>query len=207
MIRARASMSDKGELGDRELVAAALETRIYTAYVAGRAAREVEATLAGNTLALTPLALGLLHFLRQGEKTLAEVSRHMPAPPSTLVPVVDALEQRGLLRRGRDPRDRRRTPLTLTAQGRAALAEVPPLTGYAAILAAMQTMERGKARQLAALLAELVAAMGGDDITRGVSDSVRIGLPSHQGPNAGGQQPRDAHQEREIHRQSEKRET
>jgi DNA-binding MarR family transcriptional regulator len=167
------------------LCIAALKTRVYAAYVAGRSSREVEANLAQNADGLTSTGLALLHALRQGDKTLTEVSRFLPVAPSTLVPLVDGLEARGLLRRGRDPRDRRRTPLSITKRGREALTAVPPLTGYAAIAAAMQAMGEAKSQQLAALLGELVSQMGGAEIASGVEDAVHIGVMArlHSGSN------------------------
>jgi DNA-binding MarR family transcriptional regulator len=167
---------------DPDLLKSALATRIFAAYIAGRAAKELEAALSGNAFGLTNTAIPLLHALRQGEKTMAEISRQIPIAPSTLVPLVDALEREGLLQRGRDPRDRRRTPLTLTERGHAALASVPPLAGYAAIFAAMQQMEPGKGHQLADLLRELTASIGGDEIPVIVAEAIRAGMPSSQPP-------------------------
>ncbi|MEV4255110.1 MarR family winged helix-turn-helix transcriptional regulator [Spirillospora sp. NPDC049652] len=64
--------------------------------------------------------------------------------PSDLVDVVGALEERGLLRRDRDPSDRRRYVVTLTPEGRA---ELEAVTGRAAgldaeLLAALDPSER-----------------------------------------------------------------
>src|SRR5687768_1448200 len=65
----------------------ALKTRICTAYIAGRAAREVDAELANNPNGLTATGMALLHALRQGDRTITELSRFLPVAPSTLVPV------------------------------------------------------------------------------------------------------------------------
>lgn len=158
------------------LILAALETRVFCAYVAGRSAREVESGLVGNPFGLTGTSIALLHALRQGDKTIAEISRFLPVSQSTLVSVVDGLEERGLARRGRDRADRRRNPISITARGRDALASAPAHTGYAAILKALDHMEPGQARQLADLLGELVRHMGGDEVTRGTLDAIRTGI-------------------------------
>jgi DNA-binding MarR family transcriptional regulator len=172
---ARYSIGEPMPRTDPKLIRAALETRIFCAYVAGRASREVEKRLAGNEDGLTSTGIGVLHALRLGPKTITEVSRFIPVAPSTLVPVVDALEGRGLLRRGSDPLDRRRTPLTMTDRGREALAALPPYTGYTAILEAMHLLGPEKGIQLANLLGDLVGALGGEEISRGVADAVRTG--------------------------------
>lgn len=50
-----------------------------------------------------------------------QVSDHLSADPSDLVAVFDGLERAGLISRDRDPDDRRRYSLTLTADGESRL--------------------------------------------------------------------------------------
>jgi hypothetical protein len=71
---------------DPDLLKAALETRIFAAYIAGRAAKELEAALSGNAFGLTTSAIPLLHALRPGEKTMAEISRQIPVAPRPSFP-------------------------------------------------------------------------------------------------------------------------
>jgi hypothetical protein len=51
------------------------------------------------------------------------------------------------------------------------------MAGYAAIFAAMQQMESDKGQQLADLLRELAAGMGGDEIPAIVAAGIRAGMP------------------------------
>ena len=67
---------------------------------------------------LTALQYGILRVTSVAPQTLTDISRHMMLDPSTLVPAVDALEQKGLISRTRDPQDRRRLRLDATQTGR-----------------------------------------------------------------------------------------
>lgn len=60
-------------------------------------------------------ALGVL--MRHGQMRLSELSDHLRIAPRSTTEVVDALEERGLVERGRDPSDRRATLVALTERG------------------------------------------------------------------------------------------
>lgn len=68
---------------------------------------------------LRPPSYGVLLVIeRMGPVSQKQISDQMALDPSDLVAVIDTLEQAGLLTRSRDPQDRRRYSLTLTALGR-----------------------------------------------------------------------------------------
>jgi DNA-binding MarR family transcriptional regulator len=56
---------------------------------------------------------------------MAEISRLMGIAPSTLVYVVDGLTKKKLVKRGKDPKDRRREPLMLEKKGAELFAKFP----------------------------------------------------------------------------------
>ncbi|NUW40220.1 MarR family winged helix-turn-helix transcriptional regulator [Nonomuraea rhodomycinica] len=72
---------------------------------------------------LKPKHVGLLAVLDSGAAaSQLDVARIMNVAPSLVVSLADRLEELGAVRRERDPADRRRQVLTLTAEGRDLLA-------------------------------------------------------------------------------------
>ncbi len=59
-----------------------------------------------------------------GTMRLGELAQHLRVAPRSVTDVVDALEERGVLRRAPDPTDRRAQVVTLTDEGRALLDRV-----------------------------------------------------------------------------------
>lgn len=106
---------------------------------------------------VSPLQFGMLRMLSSKHMTLSELSRKFQLDPSTLVPSVKGLEDRGLLVRRRDPKDRRRQPLELTDEGKALMNMVPMQVEDDPLVAAMQAMGAEKAGQLLLLLREIVS--------------------------------------------------
>jgi DNA-binding MarR family transcriptional regulator len=87
---------------------------------ARRLAQEAWVTQAG----LRAPAYGvLLTIERLGPVSQRQISDQMGLDASDLVGVIDILEREGFLTRGRDPEDRRRYSLTLTALGRQRLGQ------------------------------------------------------------------------------------
>ena len=126
---------------------------------------------------------GVLRALRRSARTISELSRIMMVDPSTLVPVVDALERKGLAVRGRDPHDRRRSPISLTQRGGEIAAKHPMKGPFAAednpLLKSINAMGPERAQQLLSLLREMVSFLpDGDEILRRVATRVRFHSPA-----------------------------
>src|SRR5512135_3252660 len=117
-----------------ELNAAGLELRILAGVIAKMAGRDLERHLEVCSAGMSALQYGVLRLLGHHQCTIAELSRTMLLAPATLVPVVDALESKGLLKRERDPQDRRRTPLLLTPLGVEMLSRVPHVSADDALV-------------------------------------------------------------------------
>ncbi len=139
-----------------ELRALATETRALTAIVAKMAARVMHERLAQSGMGVTPIQVGIIRILSAHPHTSSELSKMFVLDPSTLVPIIDGLETRGLIERGRDPNDRRRVPLVLTLAGEDVINEVEAMADDDAMVTALKALGTDKAVQLRDLLRELL---------------------------------------------------
>src|SRR5690349_13332653 len=89
------------------------------------AIRNLEDRLRTMNIGISGLQFGILRTLSGNNFTLSELSKKFMLDPSTLVPVVDALERKGYIVRGKDLNDRRRIPLSVTEEGIAILNNLP----------------------------------------------------------------------------------
>lgn len=99
-----------------------------------------------------------------------ELAERLAIPPSRMVALVDALEQRGLLRRRPDPGDRRVRTLHLTRDGRRLLDKVMEISleHERQLCKGLQPAER---EQLITLLSRLAAEQGlGEGVHPGAAD-------------------------------------
>jgi DNA-binding MarR family transcriptional regulator len=140
-----------------DLPALAAEIRRCSAIITKIARQDLEEQLARSASGIRALEHGVLRWLSAGACTLSDLSRAMQAPPSTLVLVIDELERKGLVERGRDPRDRRRTPLALTEQGRELLEHLAKLDWQSVLVRSLQALPPEQRLQLHTLLRLFVA--------------------------------------------------
>jgi DNA-binding MarR family transcriptional regulator len=134
----------------------AVEIRILNSLVTKLTMRDLEQRVADALPGISLLQFGVLRLLSREQMTLSELSTMMMLTPSTLVPAVDKLERQNLVVRGKDPNDRRRTPLQLTDEARKALDSIPPAHPDDAIVQAINQLGEHKAAQLHKLLRELL---------------------------------------------------
>ena len=100
---------------------------------------------------LSPRQFLVLAFVALEELSQQDVARRLGIDPTIVGTIVDELDARGLVDRSRDPADRRRYVLVLTAQGRRLLDKAEQRTTVAQdeLLAPLDPAER-------AVLAELL---------------------------------------------------
>jgi DNA-binding MarR family transcriptional regulator len=153
---------------------ATLETLLSEALVAGAATSEhrVLAALRRMThaigvhsrrlaadFAITAPQLVALHcVVRRGPVTSSEISREIHLSKSTLVGILDRLEEKGLAMRRRAVRDRRQVFVEATARGRELVARAPsPL--QSALSDALRGMPASEQEAMAAFLERIAALM------------------------------------------------
>jgi DNA-binding MarR family transcriptional regulator len=147
------------------------ELQALTGMIAKAAARAMQERLAKSGVDLSPMQLGALRMLAMEPHTISELSKMFVLDPSTLVPVVDGLEARGLVERNKDPNDRRRVPISVTAAGERAVASMMELDGNHALLQAVEHLGPDRALQLRDLLRALLLALPeGEEALCGMQD-------------------------------------
>ncbi|MBD3348283.1 MAG: MarR family transcriptional regulator [Candidatus Eisenbacteria bacterium] len=121
-------------------------------------------------------ALNVLH--RRGRLTGTEIATALLLSPSTIVGVLDRLEEKGLVERSRDKRDRRRVFVTLTGSGERLVREVPhPLEN--SLMKALCEITEARKEAMAQVLEEVVELIGAKNVSREPLDEIDI--QSHNG--------------------------
>jgi DNA-binding MarR family transcriptional regulator len=157
-----------------ELYTAANEIRILAALVTKMTGRDLQRRLDSWGTGVSELQYGIMRLLSYQEHTISELSCKFMLDPSTLVPAVDALERKKFARRGTDPVDRRRNPLSLTEHGAEFVARVRVVDSQDSLVKSLNAMNGEQCHQLLMLLRELVSRMaGGEDVLHHVSYRVR----------------------------------
>ncbi len=108
---------------------------------------------------LTAARRAILATIEQTDATsISELAAAELAHPSTITPMVDALERLGYLTRSIDPHDRRITRLRLTRKGRMTLSRTrdASTTLLAAELARLTTTERARLTAVIPILHKLL---------------------------------------------------
>ncbi|MET0146048.1 MAG: MarR family transcriptional regulator [Ilumatobacteraceae bacterium] len=107
-------------------------------------------------------ALMLLSFTRRGEMPLGKMSDRLMVHPASVTNTVDRLEDRGLVRRRRDERDKRRILAAITPDGRrVALEATDPLN---AIRFGLGSLEESDAATINAVLRRVRVGDMADDV-------------------------------------------
>ncbi len=150
---------------DRGTATVAAEINILAKILSSLVKRDLERRLQCHGVNLGTLPYGVLRLLNYEPQTISELSRKMHLTAATLVPVVDGLERDGLARRGQDPRDRRRIPVSITERGVDVLARVPFIDPDDSLMRSLNQMGEEQSRQLLMLMRQLVAAMSEDGET------------------------------------------
>jgi DNA-binding MarR family transcriptional regulator len=102
---------------------------------------------------------GVLRHLSHGVTSMAEISRLMGVAPSTLVYVVDGLEKKNLVKRSKDPNDRRREPLLLTKKGADLFSGIPSMEKSSLLVMSLKGMKQTRRRAFLNLLNEFVEGL------------------------------------------------
>jgi len=146
----------------QKLSPAALEIKMLSFLFMKAARTDIARQLKAHGSGVNPLGFGVLNMIKHRPRTLSELSQETILAPATLVPVVQTLEKKGLIERGHDPRDRRRSPLHLTKQGEAMLAKISLTSEKDIVVKKLKGLGEKDVGELRRILRKLVASIVGE---------------------------------------------
>ncbi len=133
-----------------------MEIQLYAALMLKYMSEAVEERLRAHDEEISTLQYDVLRMLQAEPLTISVISQRMRIDPSTLVRVVDGLERKNLALRGRDVRDRRRNPISITTKGQELLNAVPALIPTDPPFQALQTLGTEEMLHLRDLLRSVI---------------------------------------------------
>lgn len=170
----------------RQFFMMTVEIRILASLLARVSSRSIEERFGAQNTAISGLQYGILRSLGHESSTISELSRTFMLDPSTLVPVIDTLERKGLVVRGKDPNDRRRIPVSLTEHGTHLINSVDVVHEDDVLYRSLDEWGSRKTRILLRLLREVVRRLpDGEEMLNSVSSRL---YSLQNGENPAGQQ-------------------
>ena len=159
-------MNESGNFGSYkpvEIVAVAEQIRGLCSVITKFARTDLESHLKKHHSGISAIEHGVLRQLSHGVTSMAEISRLMGIAPSTLVYVVDGLTKKKLVKRHKDPNDRRREPLLLEKKGAELFARFSMMDASGGLVRSLENMSASRRRELLNLLIELVKELSGSE--------------------------------------------
>jgi DNA-binding MarR family transcriptional regulator len=154
--------------------------RLLCSVITKVARDDLQTLLDSHDSGISAIEHGVLRHLSRGVASIAEISRQMGVAPSTLGYVVDGLVKKKLVKRGEDPNDRRREPLSLEKKGAALFDQIPKMDGSSVLVKRLGGMTGARRRELLALLDEFVQGLPGSEklYLRSESETRRVSTAS-----------------------------
>ncbi len=152
----------------------ALEVKMLNLLFMKATRKDIGRQLKARGLGVNPLEFGVLNIIKHTGYALSELSKEMMLAPATLVPVVQGLEKKGLVGRGHDPHDRRRSPLHLTPQGEKILVKISLTDGKDIVVRKLKELGEKDVGELRRILRKLVGAIVGEKKLKEILDSHRF---------------------------------
>jgi DNA-binding MarR family transcriptional regulator len=146
-----------------ETIVLADKIRFLCSVITKIARADLQERLDNQDSGISAIEHGVLRHLSRGIDSMAEISRSMGVAPSTLVYVVDGLVKRKLVKRRKDPNDRRREPLTLEKKGAVLFDQIPKMDASSILVKSLEGMKERRRREFVALLDEFVQGLPGSE--------------------------------------------
>lgn len=146
-----------------ELISIADQIRSLCSVITKIARSDLQSRLENHDSGISAIEHGVLRHLSRGVATMAEIRRLMGVAASTLVYVVDGLVKKRLVKRGKDPADRRREPLQIENRAIVLLARIPKMDASSVLVKSLERMKESQQRELLVLLIEFAAGLPGSE--------------------------------------------
>ncbi|MFZ0392390.1 MAG: helix-turn-helix domain-containing protein [Terracidiphilus sp.] len=154
---------DCKQVAAAEMIAMADKIRSLCSVITKIARADLQTRLDNHDSGISAIEHGVLRHLSRGVDSMAEISRLMGVAPSTLVYVVDGLVKKKLVKRGKDPNDRRREPLSLEKKGISLFGQIPKMDANSVLVKRLESMKDSRRRELLALLDEFAQGLPGSE--------------------------------------------
>jgi DNA-binding MarR family transcriptional regulator len=113
---------------------------------------------------VTPIQILCMQTIQEtGPMTLASLAKMTYVSASTLVGVIDRLEDRELLKRERSQKDRRYTFIYLTEKGQEQLKVLPPAL-HAKLTEGIEKLDQDELREIVTALDKIVSLIEAEDV-------------------------------------------
>lgn len=146
-----------------ETIAMADKIRFLCSVITKVARADLQTRLENHDSGISAIEHGVLRHLSRGVASMAEISRLMGVAPSTLVYVVDGLVKKKLVKRGKDPNDRRREPLSLEKKGAALFSQIPKMDTSSVLVKSLEGMKEARRHEFVSLLDEFAQGLPGSE--------------------------------------------
>ena len=143
-------------MNETQLYPVAIEIQVYAALLLKFFNQALEERLRQHGVRISSLQHGVLRMLQFEILTISEISQRLGLDPSTLVRAVDSLEHKDLARRGSDPNDRRRNPISITEKGDDLVTQVPMISDQDSTFQVLQNIGIDATTQIRDLLCQVV---------------------------------------------------
>ena len=125
--------------------------------------QDLEKRCKRENITISPLAVAVIRLIAHEPKTIGELSKQMMLAPASLVPVVDILVKKGLMKRDIDSKDRRRNPLTAIAKGIEVISKFKAISSGDILVKNLEKLGIDKSKKLTILSEELLSLMADSD--------------------------------------------
>jgi DNA-binding MarR family transcriptional regulator len=159
---------------NKEFINMASELKVLTSLILKLSKHDIEQRLAKAKANISFLGLIVLRILYHKDQTISDLGEKMILKAATLVPVIDSLEVRGLVKRKQDTNDRRRNTISLTPTGIKLIKAIPIVNDDDQMVAVLQEIGQEESEKLLILLRKISIAMGASKEISNIANVVKL---------------------------------